>query len=208
MGFGTKFRVRPGAALARASVPSGIPDQREAIWHQWYDTQTYVDAATTRLTFFTSAPGVDRTLTNIQTAGQLPEPYFFSMYDLAMDYLVQNTVAAVASVVGVYNDLALLILVGRPTWTLTIQDKNYGPYTVSTLHGTGGPVGGIDAGTAAEIHQWATNALNPGWNYFGTIIIPPKIAFQFELVWSAAQNLTANVLLRLSMFGVLSRTAR
>lgn len=208
MSFGTRFKVASGAMLARQTVPSGIPDQREAIWHQWYDTQAYTSTATTRLLFFTTAPGADRTLTNIQTAGQLPEPYYFSMYDICMDYLVQNTVAAAASVVGAYNNLALLMLVGRPTWQLTIQDKNYGPYSVTALHGTGGPVGGIDAGTAVEIHQWATNALNPGWNYFGTLIIPPKISFSFELVWSAAQTLTLSPNLRLSMFGILSRTAR
>lgn len=201
--FGVRFNAASRAALNRSANPQS-PGGPEAIWHQLYDTQTYVDNTTTELNFF-QAPNVDRTLTNITAGGQLPDPQYLSIYHIAIDFLTQNTVAAAASVVGELNDLKLLMMVGRPVWTLSISDKSYGPYSLSVLHGTGAPVGGVDAGTAAEIHQWGSNALNVGWNYCGTLIIPPKVNFNLNVRWAAAQNLTGNVLIRASLFGILSR---
>lgn len=203
MAFGTRFNAATRAQLSRAANPSA-PGGPEAIWHQLYDTQTYVDNTTTRLTFFQTT-NVDPTITNMQGASQLPAPQYFTIYDITCDIIQPNTVSAAASVVGAYNDLFLLLLDGRPTWTLSISDKQYGPYSLSSLHATGGPVGGVDAGTAAEIHQWGTNAMSPGWNYNGSIIIPPNVNFSIQVNWSAAQNLVANRLIRLSMFGILSR---
>lgn len=207
MGFGVRYNAATRAQLrAKSTPPSG--NAPEAIWWQYYDVQTYVDAVTTELNFF-QVTNVDRTITNMPAAGQLPDPQWLSIFDITVDYLVQNTsVAGAVGVTGVYNDLALLINVGRPVWTLQLSDKNYGPFSLSLLHGTGGPVGFIAAnGTAAatEQHQLASNVLNPGWNYKGSLIIPPKTNFVINVRWSAAQNLTANVLMRLSLHGILSR---
>ena len=207
MGFGARFNAATRAQLrAKSTPPSG--NAPEAIWWQYYDVQTYVDAVTTELNFF-QVTNVDRTITNMPAAGQLPDPQWLSIYDITCDFLVQNTsVAGAVGVTGVYNDLALLLNIGRPVWTLQISDKNYGPFSLTLLHGTGSPVGFIAAnGTAAatEQHQLASNVLNPGWNYKGSLIIPPKTNFNINIRWSAAQNLTANVLMRLSLHGILSR---
>ena len=201
--FGVRFNAASRQALARASTPASGSGP-EAIWHELYDTQTYVDNTTTRLQFF-QVTNVDQTITNMPAAGQLPDPQYFSVYQICVDYLTQNTVGAAASVVGELNDIKLLMMVGRPVWTLTISDKRYGPYSLSVLHGTGAPVGGVDAGTAVEIHQWGSAPLNAGWNYQGSIIIPPKVNFGIEVVWAGAQNTTANVNLRVALFGILSR---
>lgn len=203
MGFGTRFKTASRAQLRAASTPpSGASP--EAIWHQFYDTQNYLTAATTVLTFF-STPNADRTITNLETGGQLSDPQWLSIYDITCDFLTQNTSQA-AGILGELNDLSLLLKVGRATWTLTISDKNYGPYSLTTLHGTGGPVGTVDAGTLAIGIQYANNTLSPGWNYKGSLIIPPKTSFRIVLNWSAAQATTlATVPLRLSLFGILSR---
>lgn len=206
-GFGARYNAATRAQLrAKSTPPSG--NAPEAIWWQYYDVQTYVDNTTTELNFF-QVTNVDKTITNMPAAGQLPDPQWLSIYDITCDFLVQNTsVAGAVGVTGVYNDLALLLNVGRPTWTLTISDKNYGPFSLTLLHGTGSPVGFIAAnGTAAatEQHQLASNMLNPGWNYKGSLIIPPKTNFAINVRWSAAQNLTADVLMRLSLHGILSR---
>lgn len=202
-GLGVRFNAATRAQLrARSTPPSGASP--EAIWHQLYDTQTYVDNTTTRLTFFQTT-NVDATITNMPSAGQLPDPQWLTIYDITCDFLTQNTVGAVATVAGEYNDLSLLLKVGRPTFTLTISDKRYGPYSLTCLHATGGPVGGVDAGTAVEQHQWANNVFSPGWTYQGSLIIPPKTNFNVEVVWAAAQDLTANVIIRMSLFGILSR---
>jgi len=203
MSFGTRFKTASRAQLRRMSTPpSGASP--EAIWHQFYDTQNYLTGATTNLVFF-AAPNADRTLTNLETGGQLSDPQWLSIYDITCDFLTQNTSQA-AGVLGELNDLSLLLKVGRPTWTLTISDKNYGPYSLTTLHGTGGPVGAIDAGTLAVGIQYANNTLSPGWNYKGSLIIPPKTSFRISVAWSAAQATTlATVPIRLSLFGILSR---
>jgi hypothetical protein len=201
--FGVRFNAATRAQLVRRSTPSQ-PSGPEAIWHQFYDTQTYATAATTRLTFF-QATNVDPTITNMPAAGQLPSPQFLTIYDVTCDFLTQNTSQA-AGILGEMNDLKLLLQVGRPTWTLNISDKVYGPYSLTVLHGTGGPVGGIDAGTVAVAIQWAVNNPSPGWNYQGSLTIPPNVNFSIQVNWAAAQATTqAAIPIRLSLFGILSR---
>jgi len=204
--FGVRFNAATRAQLRNLATPStgGGP---EAIWHQFYDTQTYVDNTTTRLTFFQNT-NADNTITNMPAAGQLPDPQWLSIYSITCDFLTQNTsIAATSQVAGEYNDLALLLKVGRPNFVLTISDKRYGPYSLTLLHATGGPVGFQASGNTAATGnaQLANNTFTPGWNYYGSVIIPPKTNFNIECVWAAAQDTTANVLIRLSLHGILSR---
>lgn len=199
--LGTRFKAATrGQLRSRSTPPSGASP--EAIWHQFYDTQTYTDASTTRLTFF-QVTNVDPTITNMKAGGQLPDPQWLSIYNVCLDFLNAGPTVDATTVVGQLNDQVLLMMVGRTTWTLTISDKAYGPYTLTCLHGTGAPTGVI--GDGVSITQYGHNALNPGWNYNGTLIIPPKTNFSIEVNWAAAQDLTGDVKLRLSLFGILSR---
>lgn len=203
MGFGTRFKVATRGQLRQMSTPpSGASP--EAIWHQFYDTQNYLTAATTTLTFFAAAnPNLN--LSNMETGGQLSDPQWLSIWDVTCDFITQNTSDA-GAILGELNDLSLLLKVGLPTWTLTISDKNYGPYSLSVLHGTGGPSGNVDAGTLAVGAQYANNMPTPGWNYKGSLIIPPKTSFRIVVNWNAAQATTLAILpIRLSLFGILSR---
>lgn len=199
--LGTRFKAATRAQLrAKSTPPSGASP--EAIWHQFYDTQKYVDNSTLRLQFF-QVTNVDSTLTNMPAAGQLPDPQWLSIYNITLDFLNAGPTVDAAAVTGQLNDQSLLLMVGRPTWTLTISDKRYGPYSLSALHGTGAPTGAVADGVS--VTQYGHNALNPGWNYNGTLIIPPKTNFSIEVVWAAAQDLTGDVYMRLSLFGILSR---
>lgn len=202
-GFGVPFKAATRAQLrAKSTAPSGASP--EAIWHMFYDSQDYVTAVTTRLTFFQTT-NVDRTITNMPAAGQLPDPQWLSIYNITCDFLTQNSSDA-AGILGELNDLALLLKVGRPYWVLNLSDKAYGPYPLTVLHGTGGPVGNIDAGTLAVGIQQANNTLSPGWNYQGSLIIPPKTNFNIEVVWAAAQATTATpIKIRIGIMGILSR---
>lgn len=208
MGFGARFNAATrGQLRAKATPPSG--NAPEAIWWEYYDTQTYIDNTTRDLTFF-QVTNTDRTITNMPSAGQLPDPQWLSIYDITCDFLVENTsiAGAAPAVAGVYNDLARLLLIGRPIWTLQISDKNYGPFSLTLLHGTGSVVGFVaQNGTAAvtEQSQLASNVLNPGWNYKGSLIIPPKTNFTIQVMWSGVQDLTGNVPIRLGLHGILSR---
>lgn len=202
-GFGVPFKAASRAQLrAKSTAPSGASP--EAIWHMFYDTQEYVTAVTTRLTFF-QVTNVDRTITNMPSAGQLPDPQWLSIYNITCDFLTQNSSNA-AGILGELNDIALLMKVGRAIWTLHLSDKAYGPYPLTVLHGTGGPSGNVDAGTLAVGIQQANNMPTPGWNYNGSLIIPPKTNFDIEVQWAAAQATTATpIKIRLGIMGILSR---
>ena len=210
-GFGTPFRPQTNQAVtAGATPPSG--DSAESIWHQLYDTQSFVSATTTALQFFLS-PGVDPTLSNMTQGGTLPRPQTLQIYDITLDVLsiIPLSVSATATVVGVLNDLALLIFGAgqRPTWTLSISQKAYGPYSLTVLHGTGGPTGwGWAYGTAAaESFQYARNEPGPGWNYYGRVSILEQMQFQLSVNWAATATLTEDDrrLRCVSLFGVLNR---
>jgi hypothetical protein len=169
-----------------------------------YDTQTYTDNTTTSLTFYAAAQ-TDPTLGNLPTSGVFPSPQIFKIHNICVDFISAGGVSTDAATAGNINDLYLLLFVGRPVWTLNISDKTYGPYSLTALHGTGSLNAQLSSTVAAVSQQFATNTVFPGWNYYGRIIIPEQNNFNIRVQWSAAQNLTADVRIRLSMFGVLSR---
>lgn len=203
--FGARFQAESKAQVeAGATPPSG--SAAENIWHQIYDTQTYTDAVTTRLVFFQTA-NADKTLSNMEQGGSLPRPQSLKIHNICLDVLSVIPVTTSATIDGVLNDLALLLFSSgaRPTWTLNISNKAYGPYSLTTLHGTGGPTGFGFSSDGAEIIQFAKNDPAGGWNYYGRVTIPEQINFNIELNWAAAANMTADKLLRVSMFGQLLR---
>ena len=70
------------------------------------------------------------------------------------------------------------------------------------------PKGTVFPGNTAVTgnQQAANNALNPGWNYKGSLIIPPKTNFLIELAWaSPAPAITTDTNIRISLHGILSR---
>ncbi len=208
MGFGVPFRPQSNSAVTAAATPASGNSQ-EAIWHQLYDTQLYTSAATLTTQHFLS-PGVDPTLSNMTQAGTLPSPQTMQIYDITLDLLslAPVSISAAGTAVGVLNDFAFLLFgsLQRPTWQLTISQKAYGPYSLTVLHGTGGPTGWF-AGTfaATTAMQFARNDPSPGWNYYGRLSILQQMQFSLTLNWAAVATLTGNVNLRVSLFGVLNR---
>lgn len=193
-----------------AQPPSG--NAAECIYHQYYDTQTYTSATTQAALKFFAAPTGDATLSNLPQGGQLPAPQLFQIYDVCCDILPVTpvSVSATATAVGILNDMALILFgsAQRGTWLINVSNKNYGPYSLTTLHGTGGPTGwGWAYGTAAaEAFQYGRNDPSPGWNYLGRMIIPEQVNFYVQLDWAATATLSAgNPLIRISLFGVLNR---
>lgn len=203
-----KFRARPFAQVnAQAIPPSGRSP--EAIWHVAYDTQTFASTSTTSLDFF-SAINADKSLSNMEAAGQFPAPQAFEMHTIAADLWPSATpVTTDAATAGAANDIYLLMFVGRPRWTFTLQQKAYGPYPLSVLHASGGPEAFISSTVATSSQQIGRNMPHGGWNYQGTITIPAQTSFQFNVTWAAAQTLkVTNWLLRIGLFGVLSRAVK
>lgn len=198
----TSFRAENRKAIARKGTDP------EAIWHIAYDTKTYVDNTTLNLSYFDAVNLGTASLTNMQLAGQFPAPQVFDIYGIFFDAWTAAGVSTSATSTGNLNDLALLLLVGRPKWLLTIQDKKYGPYPVIALHALGGPTGFGFSSDGAEILQYARNEQSGGFNYNGSITIAANTAFQFVITWAAVQDLTADWLTMVSFTGKLSRAVK
>lgn len=181
--------------------------QGEAIPHILYDTETYTSASTLTMSFFTTTK-TDRTLSNMNTAGQLPDPQWFEIHNLGFDVLTDGTLNNAVSEAGVYDDIQKLMLVARPTFTLQLSDKLYGPYPLRFLHTSGGAQGALTGTLAASnTIQFANNSIpDGGWNWRGAIIIPPKVGFNVTVQFATAQTLAiGNTPLSFWMAGVLQR---
>lgn len=200
-----KTRAQLEALCNPQPAPGGVS---EAIPHVLFDTQQYTSAGTTTLNFF-SQQSNDPTITNMSTAGTLPDPQYFEIWNLGFDILndLTSTVAA-SQEAGIMDDIQKLVLVGRPVFTLNLQSKLYGQYPLSFLHTSGGAVGnGWGTTTAEETVQYGNNGVSDGgWNWNGSIIIPPKASFSVQVQWTAAQTLAGgNPFVRFWMAGVLHR---
>lgn len=181
-------------------------NQPEAVAWWLYDTQTYTDNVTTELTFF-AAPQADRSLSNLETAGALPDPQFFEVHYVALDIVPVTgfVTSAAGGPTGMIDDIGRLL--ARARWQLTISDKRYGPFPAHALHALGGPTGfGWGTLTAPQSLQYALNSVPDGGACFdGAVVIPPKVGFTAVMSWPAAVDLTGDYRLRLTLVGVLHR---
>jgi len=198
------IRNQSDQELYRASNP-GSQTGPEALPWCLYDTQTFPAAGIARLRFFNQT-NADRTLTNMETGGQLSDPQFFEIWNLMMDFqLAGPTINAAAA--GQANDLDLLLKTQRATFTLNISNKNYGPFPATLLHATGGGVGNVFGTTAAAGSiQYVNNGVQDGgWSWGGAVIIPPKVGWFIDLEFAGIQAISAETNIRIALNGVLHR---
>jgi len=180
--------------------------QPEVIPATYYDTQAYTSASTTALTFF-SAVNADRTLSNMDASGAFPDPQFFEIWFISIDFLFP-AISTDAAALGNLDDLLKLTNQQRGTFTLQLSNKNYGPFPIRVAHGSG-PVSqsSIESSTVVASHQAASNGVADGGFYVGgQIVIPPKVNFAVILNWAAAATLKTTPLnVCVQMMGVLHR---
>jgi hypothetical protein len=198
------FPVRPRTMkrLAELAQPNVVPGgQSEALAWQLYDTQLYTSATTTQLTFFAAAPA-NKFLGNVVSNG-LPTPQYFEVYFFGLDILrVPGNTDVWGDLWRIVNGTGPATLVGTPTWTFTLADKQMGPFPLRGLHGLGGPTG-FSTRTSTE---YANNGgIDNSFSVDGALVIPPTQSFQVDLRWPAAVTLSGNVQLQVWMAGVLHR---
>lgn len=187
------------AQLQSMATPQlSVGGQSEAVAWTFYDTGTYVSAATTNLPFFNTARA-NRQATNLNTPGQLPEPQYFQIMWFGLNLLI--TPAATA-----WTDAQALLqggTSGPPTWRFTLADKVYGPFPLQELHASGGIVG-FGTQTSQAYANSGYGGHGDAWQD-GAIIIPPQQGFRVDLDWDTAQTLSGNTLLQVVMRGTLHR---
>lgn len=196
------------AQLAAAANPS-TPGQPEAMPWFLYDTQTITSGTTTSLSFFQTVQ-TDKTLGNMESAGQLPDPQYFIVHYVTCDILdppVANAGHA-ASALGPVNDIDLILKQQRATFTFAMSNKNYGPFPLTLCHGTGGATGNGTATYTAEASIWyGNNGIigSGGFPFLGSLVIPPKVGFSLSVNMAAAPTLSGNISVRIGLAGVLYR---
>ena len=146
-------------AQLRAMLTPERADQPESLPYSLYDTQTYVSGTTTRLTFFQSVQ-TDRTLSNMETSGTLPQPQFFEVHKLFIDVLSRPSTNAAAAPLGQADDLSLLFHAARATITYTGSGKRWGPIPARATS----PLSAINANIAATLTAPAN--VSAGWRDF------------------------------------------
>lgn len=181
-----------------ASQPESIP------W-VYYDTQSVATATQAPMSYFAQTQS-DRTLSNLEQAGTIPDPFFFEIEAFNCDFFTHPSNAA--PVGGAIDDLCSILFDGRATFVFSIAGKEYLRVPLTYLHASGGPQAVISATlTAPSAMQFALNGIVDGGFYVGKkIVLPPKQSFQAQIVYGANVTLaTSPRQLRVCMAGVLHR---
>lgn len=211
------FRVTGAPATLARLLSMARPGANEAESYPdiKFDTVTYPAAGTARLTAFQNV-AADPTISNMESAGSFPDPQWFQVYGIAKEYQAAGPsniapAAAGTNQTGILNDMDLLEKTQRATVTLTISNKNYGPWPLSAFHPLGGGIGfialGVDGGAGSGRAQQYGNGgpVDGGWWLNGEIAIPPKVGFSLVLNLAAAQAISVQTLIRFSLVGRLYR---
>ncbi len=185
-------------------------NQPEVVPWQLYDTQSVANAAAGPFVYYQTI-NADKTLSNMEGPGQLPDPQYLIVQYVAADVLQIPTVTAQASEpAGAISNIENLLKTARATFEFNMSNKRYGPFSLTMTAATGGATGfGYGYGTSANGTgvQWGNNGVpgTGGYPFSGALVIPPKIGFDITVRLAVAATLTATVNLRISMVGPLYR---
>lgn len=179
--------------------------QPEAVPYVLYDSQQYISATSTRLSFFQNV-SADKTLSNMETSGVLPSPQHFEIHRVFIDVLSRPSIGAGVAT-GQADDISLLFHTARATLTYTGAGKRWGPIPARFA----GPSGSINTALTGTLTAPAT--VQGGWRDFtggfpinGQLVIPPMQAFLFDLDFAGAQTLVGgNTYISVGLLGVLHR---
>jgi len=188
--------------------------QGEVIPWVWFDSATYVSGTTTQLDFFQTVQA-DKTLGNMQAAGQIPAPMYYDLYHLGIYLNLPPTALAIAATLtpatGALNDAHGLIL---GSVSFAVAQKNYFESKIYMCPAGAGlnhnvAVYGTLTAPNAQAYQIAQNGMpDPRARncFWGGLTIPHNQNFLVRLNWSAALTLAAgNTAISISLDGYLYR---
>lgn len=190
--------------LLRRGSPTSVSEP-EAFRDVIYDTQS-VTSTTTSLTFFNTLQ-TDKTLGNLAQAGALPAAQFFAIAAISAELLVIPAAGGAAGGVGV-SDPAVVFVTERPTFTLTVSDKPYGPVPLVYAGSAGGlSMDGFGTTTAdTNAAGLAQNAGNGGYFLGNTVILMPNVQFSLTVNFAAAPStISTSRNLRITLHGTRYR---
>lgn len=176
-----------------------------------YDTLTIANAAgsTPQLNFFQQT-NVNADISNMKLAGMLGNPEAFLIQNIRVFYkLPANIIASAAAgpFTGTFNDEVLAA--NTAILTLTIGNKNYGPWPVWTLPAANFVKGSIaSAGATAANTAVAYGQLDgPLYPLFPNLMLSPLQPFICTMRWpSGSPALSANLVTEVLFDGQLARS--
>lgn len=181
-----------------------------------YDRQTFPAAGgVANLPFFRAVAGAN--VSNMEAAGQFPAPQWFQLFSIMVTPMAAGpsniaTTATTVDQTGIQNDWDLLCKTQGAVLSLTIAQKQYGPWPVLALHGVGGAMGFLaGAGTiaAAQFLQQVQNGpADGGFGPQGEVVIPPNVGFTVNIQLAAAQALSEATLVEVALLGRIYRAPR
>lgn len=186
------------------------PVALEVIPDQLYSALTYTDNVTTELSFF-SAVAANQGLSNMSQPGMLPNPQSFLIQAIRLFF--RTTVETVDSggataLASQINDIALIINTGR--LVLNIGQKKYGPWRPWMLPAGSGlqPMMTQAGAEAANLTQAYGQMTGPLWGMFPHLMIAPMQNFNVQLLWPAAVNLSADIIIEVMLDGQTARAVQ
>jgi hypothetical protein len=187
-------------------------NQPEVVPWQLYDTQSITTAVNAPAVYFQTI-NADKTLSNMEGPGQLPDPQYLVVHYVAADFLVapQSTAVTATANNAAVDDVENILKTVRATFEFNMSNKRYGPFSLTMTAATGGATGSLyGVGTlAAAVSGGIVNNGIPGSGGFpfaGALVIPPKIGFDVTIRMGAAPTLPVSPLsIRVSLVGALYR---
>jgi len=186
--------------------------QPEVVPWQLYDTQSITTAVNAPAVYFQTI-NADKTLSNMEGPGQLPDPQYLVVHYVAADFLIapQSTAVGATTNNAAVDDIENILKTVRGTFEFNMSNKRYGPFSLTMCHATGGTTGslyGVGTLAAAVSGGVANNGIpgSGGFPFSGALVIPPKIGFDVTVRMGAAPTLPVSPLsLRISLVGALYR---
>jgi hypothetical protein len=187
------------------------PVALEVIPDQLYSTLTYTDNTTLQLDFF-AAVAANQGLSNMTQPGMLPNPQSFLIQAIRIYFRIPvmtvDMAASAANLVGVVNDIALLVNTGR--LVLSIGQKTYGPWRLWMLPAAAGLVPQLAAAGAEAAGQVSTYGQLMGvlWGMFPHLMIAPLQNFVASMLWPAAVDLSGDMIIEVLFDGQRARAVQ
>jgi hypothetical protein len=182
------IEARTASELAAMVTPASGTDLEALPWIL-YDTNTsaFANAATSLDVIFYTATNIDKTLCNLEAAGQLPIPQVLEVAGMTVDILAVPQAGTSTTVTGPISDIANILKTVRSAVKFTLSNKLYGIFPLTAYHATGGEVGFISGTyTAVAASSTANNGImDGGWWVDGAIVIPSQQQFVFEIITSS-----------------------
>lgn len=178
-----------------------VPNAGE--WLDWilYDTQVYTDNVTTVLDGFFGTVRASIVDGNMETAGQMPGQKMFLLRGIGVEILPPlNTSATTTPMVDV------IALIHHGALRLNIGSKSYSEWPLFLLSAGGGTYG--QAYTAGATVTRGNNGVADPRACYGLarpLLLTSSLNFSARIEWTPAQNITANVRVRVLLKGELGR---